>query len=222
MLNGRRQKNHSRLDWIGIYKVTSNSSKLVTSVSSKGCYVYVTPEEDDADTNLNSTETNIDSDSDSIDQVETGEVCFRRDQLPWEVGSYEFRYHHDNKHSVMAVSQPFEITASTFECATEIPTIEKNVLTLVQRALDSNPALIPHKTSDDYVLMKEVHAKRIVYGIKMMFGIDFAWEVVAVDGNVRRLARRIYKARRVLSVWSRINPPNNKPTKAELEKRRSL
>jgi phosphatidylethanolamine N-methyltransferase len=97
-------KNHSRLDWIGIYKVTANSSKIVTSVSSKGRYVYVTPEEDDSDTGFNSTK-NIDS----SDQVETGDVCFKGDQIPWEVGTYEFRYHHDNKYGVMAVSQPFEI-----------------------------------------------------------------------------------------------------------------
>ncbi|CAG8621634.1 1548_t:CDS:2, partial [Scutellospora calospora] len=40
----------------------------------------------------------------------------------------------------------------------------------------------------------EIHAKRIVYGIKMMFGVDFAWEVVSVDGNVGRLARRARKS----------------------------
>jgi phosphatidylethanolamine N-methyltransferase len=77
------------------------------------------------------------------------------------------------------------------KCVLDLQTIEQSVLTLVQRALDSNPALIPYTTCDDYVLMKEVHAKRIVYGIKMMFGVDFAWEVVAVDGNVGRLARRV-------------------------------
>jgi phosphatidylethanolamine N-methyltransferase len=80
---------------------------------------------------------------------------------------------------------------TTPKCVLDLPTTEQTVLTLVQRALDSNPSLIPYTTSDDYILMKEVHAKRIVYGTKMMFGVDFAWEVVAVDGNVRRLARRV-------------------------------
>ena len=74
----------------------------MTSVSSKGRYVYVTPE--DSETSINSTKTNVN------DQLETGDVRFKGDQLPWEVGSYEFRYHHDNKHGVMAVSQPFEIS----------------------------------------------------------------------------------------------------------------
>ncbi|CAI2174676.1 3057_t:CDS:10, partial [Funneliformis geosporum] len=175
-------KTHSRLDWIGIYKVTSNSSKMVTSVSSKGRYVYVTPDDDDFDTSFNSTTTDIN------DQLETGNACFKGDQLPWEVGTYEFRYHHDNNHGVMVISQPFEIVAITPKYASDLPTIEQTVLTLVQRALDSNPKLIPYTTRDDYLLMKEVHAKRIVYGIKMVFGVDFAWQVVAVDGNVGRLA----------------------------------
>ncbi|CAG8496684.1 15591_t:CDS:10 [Funneliformis mosseae] len=189
-------RTHSRLDWIGIYKVTANSSKKVTSVSSRGRYVYVSPEEDDIDTSVNSTTTDID------DQPETGNACFKGDQLPWEVGTYEFRYHHDNSHGVMVISQPFEIVAITPKYASDLPTIEQTVLTLVQRALDSNPNLIPYTTRDDYLLMKEVHAKRIVYGIKMMFGIDFAWQVVAIDGNVGRLARRIDKARRALVLFS--------------------
>ncbi|CAJ0756118.1 17597_t:CDS:2 [Entrophospora sp. SA101] len=33
----------------------------------------------------------------------------------------------------------------------------------------------------------------------MIFGIDFAWEIVAIDGNVGRLARRIHKAHLVIS-----------------------
>lgn len=99
-------KNHSRLDWIGIYKVTANSSKMVTSVSSKGRYFYVTPEEDDSDTGSKNIDNN--------DQVETGDVCFKGDKLPWEVGTYEFRYHYDKKYGVMAVSQPFEIAGIFF------------------------------------------------------------------------------------------------------------
>jgi phosphatidylethanolamine N-methyltransferase len=97
-------KNRSRLDWIGIYKVTSNPSKMVTSVSSRGCYVYLTPEEEDSEPVFNYIS----------DQVETGDVCFKGDQLPWEVGTYEFRYHHDNHHGVMTVSQPFEIAGLFF------------------------------------------------------------------------------------------------------------
>nr|CAG8454112.1 3673_t:CDS:10 [Entrophospora candida] len=186
--------NHSHKDWIGVYKVTSNSSKNITSVTSRGRYMYVLPEDEDFDNNnaaatpTTTTATNV-----------TSELWFKGDQLPWEVGTYEFRYHHDNKHIVMAISQPFEIKAPTPKYILDLPSVEQMVLTLVQKALDTDPKFVPYSTQDDYVLMKEVHAKRIVYGIKMSFGVDFAWEVVAIDGNVRRLARRIHKARLVLS-----------------------
>ncbi|CAG8629371.1 6873_t:CDS:2, partial [Dentiscutata heterogama] len=95
-------------------------------------------------------------------------------------------------------------------CASDdLHVIEQTVLTLVQRVLLDSDSIhitsnefsenkIPRNTSDDYILMKEIHAKRIVYGIKMMFGVDFAWEVVSVDANVGRLAQRIYKAKLAL------------------------
>ncbi|KAJ2596313.1 phosphatidylethanolamine N-methyltransferase [Coemansia sp. RSA 1721] len=37
--------NHSRRDWIGIYPVTANFSNQITTVGSKGCYVYTHPDE---------------------------------------------------------------------------------------------------------------------------------------------------------------------------------
>ncbi|KAJ2013798.1 phosphatidylethanolamine N-methyltransferase [Coemansia sp. S680] len=37
--------NHSRRDWIGIYPVTANFSNQITTVSSKGRYVYIHPDE---------------------------------------------------------------------------------------------------------------------------------------------------------------------------------
>ncbi|KAG9305632.1 hypothetical protein G9A89_001693 [Geosiphon pyriformis] len=187
-------KNYSSKDWIGVYKVTANSSKLVTTVSSKGRYFYIKPEEEESEPN-----STIPTQVDEQYHLETGKMCFKGDYLPWEIGTYEFRYHHDNKHNVMAVSRPFEIVVNTPEDPSDLASMEKTILNLVQKALDSDISLIPHNTSDDYVLMKDIHAKRIVYGIKMMFGVDFAWEVVAAEGNVGRLAGRVFKARRALA-----------------------
>ncbi|RIB28400.1 phospholipid methyltransferase-domain-containing protein [Gigaspora rosea] len=211
-------KNHTHRDWIGIYKVTSNPSKKVTSVSSRGRFVYVSSEEDDGVLNPHLTKTNFDdnnndNNNDNNEFVDNGEAWFKGDLLPWEIGTYEFRYHHNDKYNVMAISQPFEIVAN---CASDdLHVIEQTVLTLVQRALESDSihttnndyseSKIPRTTSDDYILMKEIHAKRIVYGIKIMFGVDFAWEVVSVDGNVGRLAQRIYNAKLALKPFQVAN-----------------
>lgn len=42
-------------------------------------------------------------------QEAAGEVLFRGDQLPWQAGQYELRYHHDGKHNVMSRVAPIEI-----------------------------------------------------------------------------------------------------------------
>ena len=42
------------------------------------------------------------------------------------------------------------------------------------------------------------YAKRVVYAIREMFGIEFAPAVVLADGNVRKLAWRITHAKQVL------------------------
>ena len=46
------------------------------------------------------------------------------------------------------------------------------------------------------------YAKRVVYAIQQMFGIEFAPEVVQADGNVRNLAWRICNAKKVLAPYS--------------------
>jgi hypothetical protein len=51
-----------------------------------------------------------------------GWVEFKGERVPWEEGVYEFRYHHDGKYNVMAVTEPFEIygkyssTSNTIQC----------------------------------------------------------------------------------------------------------
>jgi len=51
-------------------------------------------------------------------------------------------------------------------------------------------------------LHEEKYAKRVVYAVKEMFGVDFTPEVVQADGNVRKLAWRICNAKRVLAPFS--------------------
>jgi phosphatidylethanolamine N-methyltransferase len=41
-----------------------------------------------------------------------GRVKFEGSRLPWEVGVYHFRYHHNHKHGVVAISQAFDINGS--------------------------------------------------------------------------------------------------------------
>jgi phosphatidylethanolamine N-methyltransferase len=92
--------NHGAKDWIGVYKITANKSKHVTTISSKGLWTWITP---------HLADTFEDGSPMQSPRHTEGTFTFRGDSLPWEIGSYEFRYHHDGKHNVMARSRPFDI-----------------------------------------------------------------------------------------------------------------
>ena len=77
---------HSPKDWVGLYKVTANPSKSVTTVSSAGRWIYLDNEGQRA-----------------------GQCVFSGDRVPWETGVYEFRLHFNDKHIVAARSSIFEI-----------------------------------------------------------------------------------------------------------------
>jgi phosphatidylethanolamine N-methyltransferase len=105
-LNWQAPPNHGHKDWIGVYKITGNKSKHVTTISSKGLWTWTTPRLAD---------TVEDSSPSDSPRVTEGTVTFRGDKLPWEIGSYEFRYHHDGKHNVMARSRPFDIVGMWYK-----------------------------------------------------------------------------------------------------------
>lgn len=201
-VNWTAPRNHSKRDWIGIYKVTSNVSKEITRVSSLGKWHPVHEDAYDGDEPKPSV-------SEPVSPAEAGELdhgqaVFYDDKLPWTVGSYEFRYHHDGKHNVMSMTQSFELTLPAISDATTIEQTEQYLLRYVQNCLLTTASInkeaeIPQSASDRILLLKDAQAKRIVYGIKIMFGIEFAWQVVQIDGSVAKLAKRIHTAKKAMA-----------------------
>ncbi|KAI8373027.1 phospholipid methyltransferase-domain-containing protein [Radiomyces spectabilis] len=201
---------HGARDWIGIYKVTANTSKKVTNISSHGYWHWTNAVEREGMETLFPPEVEI---------AEKGTLVFKGNQLPWEVGTYEFRYHHDAKHNVMAQSAPFEIIAPVAPNVEDVNAVELSLLKLVQNALGLNPDIMPVTPLEEFVSMEEREAKHIVYGIKLMYGVEFAWEVVVADKCVARIARRIHHAIEALSPfasqWRRVSmstPELSKPS----------
>ncbi|PHH70132.1 hypothetical protein CDD83_5513 [Cordyceps sp. RAO-2017] len=142
-----------------------------------------------------------------------GEVIFRGDKLWWTQGTFEFRHHHDGNHHVMAVSEPFEVRIAPFaEEEVEVDgqgvygrAVEAAVLPVVQNCLDRDPDIAPSTTDEPFgshVERDGKYARRIVYAIREMFGIEFAPAVVLADRNVRKLAWRICNAKEVLAPYS--------------------
>ncbi|KAI9328866.1 phospholipid methyltransferase-domain-containing protein, partial [Obelidium mucronatum] len=236
-----------RRDWIGIYPAGENLSTEVTTSKSYSRWMFLTA------TVKNEDDDTV-PDEDQGLRVVTGNLCFRRGKIPWQVGTYEARYHYDGGYSVVAISKPFEIVAECFQwmddsgavvvgrAGQELGGLEKNeneILRIeaflrvhVERCvdvdvlgkggipLDVNEDILARVEMDEWIkdlseneyifylawlgvfltvfffeadfrIYKENVAKRIVYGIKQMFGIEFSWHVVGYMGTVRLLARRV-------------------------------
>ncbi|KAG6910370.1 phosphatidylethanolamine N-methyltransferase [Tephrocybe rancida] len=126
---------HSRKDWIGLYRVGANSSTLITKTSSLGMWVPVHDEEWEGDLFLGLNPSSTPKDK-------TGTVTFKGDTLPWMVGQYEIRYHHDGKYNVMSMDGPLEIF---IEKPTELnfESVRETLMHVVPLCLDSDPSLIP-------------------------------------------------------------------------------
>ncbi|KAF2268733.1 phosphatidylethanolamine N-methyltransferas-like protein [Lojkania enalia] len=225
----RAPKHHSKKDWIGLYQVADNASREVTRISSNGRWiatnrgVYDSVRAEDGiliSDKLLPADERTDGDSDCY----TGEMEFRSDKLWWTTGVFEFRYHHDGKHNVMALSQAFEIRVPRFyEEDVELDAngtiqrpVEQALFPLVQNCFDRDPDIAPHTIDEPYGNLVEKDgkfAKRVVYAVHQMFGIEFAPEVVQADGNVKNLAWRICNAKKVLAPYS-MSPSHgrNSPT----------
>ena len=113
----------------------------------------------------------------------------------------------------MAISPPFEINVARFtEDDAEIDNndmvrnaVGTALLPVVQNCFDRDPNVAPRTVDENFgpTLEREgKYAKRVVYAVSKMFGIDFAPEVVQADGNIRNLAWRICNAKKVLAPYS--------------------
>ncbi|KAG6008841.1 phosphatidylethanolamine N-methyltransferase [Claviceps lovelessii] len=217
----RAPANHSKQDWIGLYMVTDNRSREKTEVSSLGRWAPTNEgiyDDMTADSSILVSEhaaaACAKSDDGSEPDMVEGEVLFQGDKLWWTQGVFEFRYHHNGKHKAMAVSEPFEIRIAqfaedgvgTFDAkGTYAEAVESAVLPVVQNCLDRDPDIAPSNVEEPFgspVERDGKYAKRIVYAIREMFGIEFAPAVVLADGNVRKLAWRICNAKEVLAPYS--------------------
>jgi len=143
----------------------------------------------------------------------SGKMEFSGDKLWWTQGVFELRYHHDGKHNVMAISLPFEIRINRFdEDDVELDAsgmvrtaVEQALLPVVQNCFDRDPDVAPRSAEEAFgpTLEREgKYARRVVYAVQQMFGIEFAPEVVQADGNVQNLAWRIANAKKVLAPYS--------------------
>ncbi|CAG8984048.1 hypothetical protein HYALB_00002989 [Hymenoscyphus albidus] len=215
--------NHSPKDWVGLYMVADNASRDVTRLSSAGRWVATVPNEYEfspADKGIlvsNQIISGKDRRDGSTRDYARGEMVFVGDKLFWTSGVFEFRYHHDGKHNVMSISLPFEIRISRFD-EDDIPlspsqdvnyiirtAVENALLPVVRNCFDRDPDVAPNSVDEPFgplVEREPKYARRVVYVVLQMFGVEFAPGVVLADGCVRKMAWRICNAKAVLAPYS--------------------
>ncbi|KAI0296534.1 hypothetical protein B0F90DRAFT_1669753, partial [Multifurca ochricompacta] len=202
-------RHHSRRDWIGLYRVGANQSSLVTRTSSLGMWMPVHDKEWDGDfpigedinshTSSTSSSSGSGSGSSSVkgdgsvssgggasSDEESGTVVFQGDALPWTVGRYEVRYHHDGMYNVLALDGPIEIYEKVdFESFMPVGGSGGN-----EEGEGGDP--------DDFRFWSERQAWRIARAIREMFGVEYAPDVVVADANLSALAQRIITSRQII------------------------
>ncbi|KAF8228726.1 hypothetical protein L208DRAFT_226283 [Tricholoma matsutake] len=131
---------HSRKDWIGLYRVGANKSTLVTKTSSQGMWVPVHNEDWEGDVWTGSDRMR--RPPSPRDGKKSGVVTFKGNTLPWLVGQYEVRYHHDGKYNVMALDGPLEISVDK-PAELNFASVRESLMKIVPLCLDSDPSLLP-------------------------------------------------------------------------------
>lgn len=208
--------NHGKRDWIGVYMVADNASREVTRLASQGRWIATNPDQYGsivADRGIVSSDVRTSGqgrqDGETQDYF-SGEMEFSGDKMWWTTGVFEFRYHHNGKHNVMAISVPFELKIHKFdEDDAEVDSngqvrgaVEQALLRLVQNCFDRDPNIAPRTVDEQFGGMVEREgkfAKRVVFAVHQMcvslvllllyfadgvrFGIEFAPEVVQADGE---------------------------------------
>ncbi|KAF9926911.1 phosphatidylethanolamine N-methyltransferase [Modicella reniformis] len=222
--------NHGLKDWIGIYKVSSNNSYKTTNTTVDGRYLFILRDNglgEDFDEGINKHSGKGDGEvtEEQVVWVNDQEICrgqvtFLGDKLPWFPGKFEFRYHHHNRYNVMAYTVPFEINLESFEDAKDLPAtlIAQNLLPYIQHCFSLNEDTMPYTVDEQFVMIDETIARRIVKGIHLMYGIEFAWDVVRIGVCCLRLAEQIVIARRALAPFPTTPPmPSGGPRLAPVE-----
>ncbi|ORY61095.1 hypothetical protein LY90DRAFT_408197 [Neocallimastix californiae] len=206
-------------DWIGIYRVTQNKKRSVTTTSCKGRWLYSlteswTDEERQQIISNSKVVTEVKKNKKGEDIV-YGELIFKNDLIPWELGSYEVRYHFKDGYSVLCVSRPFEIIVNSYEVKKglseeeNIKDIANSLLPIVKNCLymkDDETLTLeedfiatkgwPNRVgtggvTTDAEKQKNLFSKRLFYSIKMIYGIEFSRKLIDYYSTVQSLATQV-------------------------------
>jgi phosphatidylethanolamine N-methyltransferase len=202
------------LDWIGIYTVSQNFDINLTTSKCDNRWKYVCGTQSPSPNSpsitfyksgdsfyFGSTKVQITTCDTPGQRQVTGYLEFDKEQLPWQIGMFEFRYHYHGQYIVLAQSAPFAVT---------IKAKGKSINDQLEPIL-SSISQNPQMTSfflQNLIIPRQYHYKkflklvcqRIVYCIKHMYGVDISWHVIENIGSIENLSKHIQEAQQMLDM----------------------
>ena len=204
-------RNHCKKDWVGLYMVADIASRDTTRVSSQGRWVATNPDQYGSivsDRGILVSDIQVlgarRKDGEDKDYF-SGEMEFSGDKLWWTTGVFEFRYHHNGKHNVMAISIPFETRIKKFD-EDDVEedanrsirgAVEDALLQVVRNCFDRDPNIAPSTVDQSFggqVERDGKFAKRVVFAVHQM------WVPPNAQGSTRTASIILIDTQ----VWNRI------------------
>lgn len=223
--------NHSKMDWIGLYMVADNASREVTRVASQGRWVALNKDQYGsivADRGILMSDARVSGtarkDGETKDYF-SGEVEFSGDKLWWTTGVFEFRYHHNGKHNVMAFSIPFETRINKFdENDVEVDAngtlqgaVDEALLQLVKNCFDRDPDIAPSTVEESFGSLVErdgKYAKRVVYAVHQMWVATFYFLKLDTDDPTGLESSLHLKSFRLMATYATYRGESATPKKS--------
>lgn len=175
----------SARDWIGMYRVGNNPSQAVTNVSSSGRWNAIDPK------GYSNGQSHI-----VLCACTRGEVMFSGEQLFWAPGTYELRYHHNDGHTVLSVSEPFTVVVRPHSLNVPLQSLTDELIELAAVCREGHNAV--QNPNDELSLGNNLVLARFKNGLFFRYGIAFAPFVIQRTKTASAIAEMLINADRAL------------------------
>lgn len=176
-------------DWIGLYNVLeTGSDRIYTKVPSMGHW-SATSKKGYPNNKVNSDSViEIKKSSSSV----RGKVVFDPDLLFYKPGIYEFRYHHENSHECLLISDPFQLSFPAMEADSQ-ENIKKCLIEFLSTvgSVQNGRFHEQHNKNFDY--------RAFIKLIKDSLGVELSVDYInRFNGDIDVISSRIYEIKKVL------------------------
>ncbi|KAH3680397.1 hypothetical protein WICMUC_000328 [Wickerhamomyces mucosus] len=181
-------QDHGYKDWIGLYKVlNTGKSRTTTYISSFGKWLPINSKAYSNEVEFNENIIKID-----------GILDFTEKLTGLENGVYEFRYHKNESHQVLSISEPFEISIPILKNLNDEFELSENLLNYFNNLLfkDNNYKIETKFENIEFNKIKNEKLFEII--VSNLTDIKINFEVLKKLKTVQGISNRIIQSKKIL------------------------